>query len=702
MVAKAVRDKVTLNRMGGLMSMAYNLWWTWNPDAQEIFRQLSPLAWERSNHSAIEVLREISVLELAVRLHDKHLGDLVDKEVKKFRAYINDKTTWAAKQAAKMKGPVAYFSAEFGLHESIPIYSGGLGILSGDHVKSASDLGIPFVAISLFYRQGYFQQSLSADGWQQESNPTIDPNNLPFELVKGNFGQRLINSVQVGHSTVYYQAWRVSVGRATLYLLDTNLPENDAHFQRLTAQVYGGDTDTRIAQEIVLGMGGVRLLRSLGIKPSVYHMNEGHSAFLTLELFGEELKKVSDKKKAIDAARKQCIFTTHTPVPAGHDRFSSQLMETYFSAFKQATALQHEELMAFGRIHETDANEPFTMTVLALKMSRGANGVSELHGHVSREMWKDLYPGTQVNKVPIGHVTNGIHTPTWTHKRAHEFWTVRLGDDWTKKLISREFWKKMDTQTFIKDSELWALRYELRRELIEFIRSHAQKAGIPQGDSVLSPDFLTIGFARRFATYKRAPLIFRSLDRIVPVITNAERPVQFIFAGKAHPRDQEGKRFIQRIVEITRMPELSKRVVFIENYDMSIARLMVAGCDIWLNNPRRPLEASGTSGMKAILHGCLNLSIMDGWWREAYNGHNGWKIGDDHNEPNQEAQDEHDFDALYNMLVNEVIPEFYDRDVNGIPVRWIKRVRQSMKTLVPVFNTERMLVEYFTKYYKTR
>ena len=689
--------------------LARNLWWTWNPQGQEIFRELSPLAWERSNHSAVDVLRDVSYVELATRLHDPDLHKKVRIVLDDFESYMDAKETWATRQSSILPGPVAYFSAEFGLHESLPIYSGGLGVLSGDHTKSASDLGIPFIGISLLYRNGYFQQHISSDGWQQESYPRYDPVRLPLELVTRAEGGRLLNSVEIGHSTVYFQAWRLLVGRATIYLLDTNLPENDQHFQGLTTQVYGGDVDTRIGQEIVLGIGGVRLLRSMDIAPATFHMNEGHSAFLTLELLREQIILGKDPEEARNAVIRRCLFTTHTPVPAGHDRFSSELLQHTFGRFWSDTGLSHDQLLSYGRINPVDQQELFTMTVLALKMSRAANGVSELHGQVSREMWKELYPERSVDEVPIGFVTNGIHTPSWATAKAHEFWNKRLGVDWTAKLMDSQYWGKLENGDLATDEELWALRANLRRDLVDFVRQRL-RSQLPHTDAeppavldqALSPDVLTLCFARRFATYKRAPLIFRDLDRIIELVNDPYHPIQFVFSGKAHPRDQEGKRFMQRIIEISHHPQLVGKVVFIENYDMNVARHLVSGADIWLNTPRRPLEASGTSGQKIVIHGGLNLSIMDGWWREGYNGSNGWSIGGDESEADLEAQDAKDFENLYRTLTKQVIPEFYHRNKDGIPEAWIKRIRNAMRFLIPVYNTDRMVAEYMTRYYGQR
>ncbi len=682
-----------------LHTLARNLWWTWNPEAQAIFQDLSPQVWRQSNHNAVRVMNEISPVELHARLHDHEFMKKVRLALEEFEGYLRHKSTWASHHASALSGPIAYFSAEFGLHESIPIYSGGLGVLSGDHTKSASDLGIPFIGIGLYYRNGYFQQRIKPDGWQEELYPVWSPEHLPLELVSLPEGGRLLNSVDIGETTVFFQTWCLRVGRTVLYLLDTNVPENDQHFQGLTASVYGGDVDTRIGQEVVLGIGGVKLLKSMNVSPACYHMNEGHSAFLVLELLRGELAAGTSLSDAEKNIRQKCVFTTHTPVPAGHDRFSSDLMGRTLGKFWSSTQLSHDHMMGFGRVNTADVHEPFTMTVLALKMSRAANGVSKLHGQVSREMWQHLYPSHQLEKVPIGAITNGVHTPSWASARAHEFWNKRLGYDWTIKLMEPDFWKKIETNDLSSDEELWALRYTLRRELVEFVRRRMQKRGEEYQEPILSPDALTICFARRFATYKRAPLIFRNLDALLSLMRDGGRPIQLIFSGKAHPKDNEGKRFIQMINEMTRHPDLRGRVMFLENYDMNVARRLVAGADVWLNNPRRPLEASGTSGMKVLIHGGLNLSVLDGWWSEGFDGKNGWAIGNGSVSGDLEEQDQRDAENLIQVLKDAVIPEFFDRDQHGIPRSWIARIRHSMKTLIPLYNTDRMVAEYVKKYY---
>jgi starch phosphorylase len=710
----------------GLNRLAHNLWWTWNQGAQEIFSELSPRCWQNLYHNAVAVLHEVSDYELRVRLQDTEFARRVQQVLGDFEAYLDDKETWGRQNAPSLlQNPVAYFSAEFGFHETLPIAAGGLGILSGDHAKSASDLNIGFVGISLFYREGYFQQQFNADNWQTEYYTLLNPDNLPLEPVLDAKGQPLVCSVEIELTDVYFQAWRANVGRVPVYLLDANRPENSQHHRDLTRRVYGGDNTMRIMQEVLLGVGGVRLLRALGVAPSVFHMNEGHAAFLTLELVREKIAAGLAFADAQTRTKQQCIFTTHTPVEAGHDRFNSDLVLYALRKMMGQLGLSIDGLMALGRVDPQDAHEFFCMTVLGLKLSRAANGVSELHGQVSRQMWHPLWPGTQLEEVPIGHITNGIHLMGWMKGPVRKFWLRKLSgvnapheriegettSFWhrsravslEKQVNSKEFWQKMEDHNFISDEELWALRFRLRRELIEFARRKLG-LGLSQSDFIafdqlLSVDALTIGFARRFATYKRAPLIFDRLEDVIKLVKDHQRPVQFIFAGKAHPRDDEGKKFIQRIIHLSKYSELKGHLVFIENYDVHVARSMVSGCDVWLNNPRRPLEASGTSGQKAGCHGCLNLSIMDGWWREGYDGTNGFAIGGDEHPASIEAQDKLDSANLYKALTEEVIPLFYNRDDRGIPRQWIQRIRRAMVTLVPRFDTWRMVQDYTRLYY---
>ena len=711
----------------GLNKLARNLWWTWNQEAQELFQELSPRGWQNLYHNAVAILHEVSDYELGVRLQEPDFAERVRRVLAAFKQYMEEKETWAAKNAPQLKDrPVAYFSAEFGFHETLPIAAGGLGILAGDHAKSASDLGLPFVGISLFYREGYFQQAINQENWQTEYYTLLHPENLPIEPVLDARGQPLVCKVRIALNDVYFQAWRVNVGRNPVILLDTNRPENEQHYRDLTLRVYGGDSTTRIMQEILLGVGGVRLLRTLGYQPSTFHMNEGHAAFLTLELTREKVAKGKSFADAFARTKEECLFTTHTPVEAGHDRFSSDLVNYAANKFTTQLKISHQELMGLGRVNPENADEPFCMTVLALKCTRAANGVSELHGEVSREMWQCLYPGTPVDKVPIGHITNGIHLLGWMKGPVRRFWRRKLSKDWQASgdtettrfwnsttgrnwesvINSSEFWQRVADPTFISDEEIWALRYRLRRELVEFSRRRLllQGQNLSQGsfimfDHFLNPDALTIGFARRFATYKRAPLIFQQFEKIVRLCNDTKRPIQFIFAGKAHPRDDEGKKFIQQIIHLSKYSDLKGYLFFIENYDVHVARQMVSGCDVWLNNPRRPLEASGTSGQKTSVHGCLNLSILDGWWREGYDGTNGFAIGDDTHPASIEEQDSLDSSNLFSALTEEVIPCFFDRDAGGVPREWIKKIRRAMVTLAPEYSTWRMVQDYTNKFY---
>ncbi|MGC8595260.1 MAG: alpha-glucan family phosphorylase [Candidatus Kryptoniota bacterium] len=687
-----------------IYELAFNLRWTYDYQTQQLFSKLSPRVWERCNHNPISVLEEIGEDELKARLMTEefqvHLNSCYES-LQKYLAEVNK-----PKPELKVfdRHPVAYFSAEIGLHESLPVYSGGLGILSGDHTKSASDMGLNFVGVTLFYRQGYFTQKINSDGWQQEEYFPNDPKKLPIIPVTDEAGNLVKVKVQIGHSVVAVAAYKVVVGRSIVYLLETNLPENEEHYRDLTARVYGGDSTTRISQEILLGIGGVKMLRELEYDPHVYHMNEGHSAFLTLELLRENLLLGKKLEQAVEAVRQKCVFTTHTPVAAGHDRFTSDLISYSLTGLINQLGLSLDEFMKFGRVNPMDQNETFCMTVLALKMSRNANAVSELNGKVSRQMWTGLYPGTKPDQVPIGHITNGIHILTWLAPEMQEFLAAHIGRDWLLKLFKVKEWNQAVNQ--IPNEELWGLRYELRRKLIEFTRARMRRQQLRYGNAsewvekVLSADALTIGFSRRFATYKRAPLIFSDLDRAMRIFSDPQRPVQIIFSGKAHPRDDAGKAFIQKVVRLARDPKFVGKVVFLEDYDMNVARYLVSGCDLWLNNPRRPLEASGTSGEKVILNGGLNCSVMDGWWREAYDGSNGFAIGEDKDAPSSaEEQDRLDAQNLYNVLENKVIPLFFDRDASGIPIKWVKMIKSSMKTIAPVFNTSRMVKEYIKKYY---
>ncbi len=696
--------------VAGLNRLARNLWGTWDQDTLEIFHQLSPRAWQNLYHNGVAVLHEVSEPELRSRLQDQSFADKVRATLQRFDAYLADQDTWGRKNAPTLvKNPVAYFTAEFGFHETLPIAAGGLGVLAGDHLKSASDLNLGLVGISLFYREGYFQQEIDQDNWQIDYYRLLNPQNLPMEPLLDAAGKTVVCSVEIGFNTVYFQAWKVNVGRCTVYLLDANRPENEPTYRDLTLRVYGGDSTTRIMQEVLLGIGGVRLMRALGIAPSVFHMNEGHAAFLTLELMREKIVAGQAFAEAQKNTTRECIFTTHTPVEAGHDRFTPDLMNFVMPKVQSALGLSASELMALGRVDPKSEHEPFCMTVLALKCSRAANGVSELHGQVSREMWQCLYPGRTVEQVPIGHVTNGIHIPGWVKGTQRRWMRRKMGVEAEKEINSPEYWQRLVDPKVTSDEEIWAMRYNLRRELVEFARRRLLIQGhrlmhedFIAFDHLLNPDALTIGFARRFATYKRAPLIFDRFDDMVRLVKDSARPLQFIFAGKAHPRDDEGKRYIQRIIHLSKHSELKGHLVFLENYDIHVARQMVSGCDVWLNNPRRPLEASGTSGEKCGAHGCLNLSILDGWWREGYDGTNGFAIGQDSHPDSVDEQDRQDASNLYSTLTEQVIPMFFDRDAHGVPRQWVQRIRRAMATLVPEYNTWRMVQDYTRKYYVPR
>lgn len=715
--------------VAGINAAARNLWWTWDYEAQELFRDLSPRCWQNLYHNAVAVLREVSEYELRVRLQDPELAARARRVIAAFNEYMQQTDTWAKANApALLEKPVAYFSAEVGFHETLPIAAGGLGVLAGDHARAASDLGLRFVGVSLFYREGYFQQTIDANNWQSEYYNVLNPAALPVQPVLDATGKPIVCSVELGMGKAHFHAWRVDVGRVQVYLLDTDRTENEQLYRDLTLHVYGGDSTTRVMQELLLGIGGVRLLRALGIQPARFHLNEGHTAFVALELLREKLAQGLSFNDAVRAVRNECIFTTHTPVEAGHDRFSLELLEYATHRYCAEWNLPFNELVELGRVEPKKSVEPFCMTVFGLRLAGAANAVSELHGRVTRRMWHCLWPDKPVEQVPIGHITNGVHAVGWMKGAVARFWRTKLLEwyksshrlpsdnpdaedrlartEWKQLIQWPEFWERLGDPEFVPDEELWAFRYNLRRELIEFARrrllrqQHTSTHGdYIKFDALLNPDALTIGFARRFATYKRAPLVFHQLENIVKLAHDKKRPIQFIFAGKAHPRDYDGKRFIQYIIHLSEFSPLQGHLVFIENYDVHVARQMVSGCDIWLNTPRRPLEACGTSGMKAALNGCLNLSILDGWWREAYDGTNGFAIGQDTHVESVEEQDRIDAENLYRVLTEEVIPCFYDRDEQGIPRRWLQKIRRAFVTIVPRFSTWRMVQEYTQKYY---
>jgi starch phosphorylase len=691
-----------------LSEVAMNYWWTWTPDRLSVFRDMDPTLWRTCDHNPVLMLRQISYVRLTQLSTDPWYLNQVENLVNNFDSYMSQKDTWAASAMAGYDStrPVAYFSAEYGLDESLPTYSGGLGCLSGDHLKSASDLGVPFVAVGLLYRQGYFHQRLDSSNWQREYYTNSNFEDLPITLMRDEQGLPITVEVLIRNRTVKVQAWRVNVGRLPLYLLDTDREDNDAVDRWITGHLYGGNIDTRICQEIVLGIAGMRMLRKLGVSPSVYHMNEGHAAFLLLERLREEVAKGADFTRAGEIVRAECVFTTHTPVPAGHDAFSPDLMDTFFSAYWPQLGVDRKTFMALGAKRVEDPWDNFNMTVLALRYSRSANGVSEKHGEVSRQMFQVLYPGKSVDEVPIGFVTNGIHARSWISPLFWQMYDRYLGENWEEHLSDPEVWARVDR---IPDEELWWKHEALRERLVAFTRERVAQSRQGRGEaedwvnrartSLLDPNALTIGFARRFSTYKRANLIIQDPDRALAIFTNPERPVQLVLSGKAHPKDEEGKRLIQKVMDWARHPKLVDRVAFIEDYDIYTARKLVQGVDVWLNNPRRPLEASGTSGEKVAFNGALNLSVLDGWWIEGYNGKNGWAIGEEIEGHDLAAQDYADAQSLYRILENEVIPLFFDRDEKELPRQWIAWMKESIKTLAPQFNTDRMVAEYVCNIY---
>lgn len=694
--------------LGPLCDIAHNYWWTWSEDHLTVFREMDPVLWEKCNHNPVRMLQEVTYLRLAALASDVNYLGTVNRMVADYEHYLKAEDTWAKRHMRHIdpQKPIAYFCAEYGLHESLPTYSGGLGMLAADHLKSASDLGIPLVAIGILYKQGYFQQQLDTSGWQREIYEDSNFADLPVTLVKDAQGSPVIIEVMIRQRLVKAQAWQVDVGRVPLLLLDTDIEGNDPVDRWITAHLYGGNTDTRIAQEILLGIGGVKLLRKVGLDPSVYHMNEGHAAFLTLELIREQVEQGVSYLDAEPKIRAKCIFTTHTPVPAGHDAFGPEEMDTFFASYWPQLGLTREQFLTLGARRAGDPYERFNMTVLALRYARSANGVSKLHGQVSRQMWQVLYPDKSVDEVPIGHITNGVHAPTWVAPLFGDLYKRYLAPDWMERQPDPELWANVDR---IPDDELWRCKEALRERLVSFARHRILRSRRNRGESqesinqvgtLLDPRTLTIGFARRFSTYKRGDLILRDMERITRIFTNKQYPIQILFAGKSHPRDDGGKRLIQRIVEWSRQPEVQNKVAFIENYDAYVGRNLVQGVDVWLNNPRRPLEASGTSGQKVGFSGAVNVSVLDGWWPEGYNGHNGWAVGKEIDGMDPAEQDDLDATSIYDILEYEVMPMFYDRDEQGIPRQWIARVKAAMRTLNPMFNTDRMVADYVTQYYE--
>ena len=692
-----------------LLKIAYNLRWCWDHAAIDLFRRFDRHLWEKAGRNPVRLLGIIdqSLLDKAANdesfmAHLKGVSEHLDR-------YLSGKGAWYGREHAEEADGmlVAYFSAEFGVTECLPIFAGGLGVLAGDHLKASSDLGLPLVGVGLLYQEGYFRQYLNAAGWQQEAVEENDFHTLPIELVP---------SVKIGilmpEGEAKAQVWRASVGRIPLYLLDTNIPENRPEHRRITGQLYGGDLDMRIRQEILLGIGGIRALEAMGIQPTVYHMNEGHSAFLAVERVSRLMEKENlSLEEARILASSGLVFTTHTPVPAGHDYFPPSLIERYFAPAWKRLGVNRADFLGLGRKNPADEREDFCMTVLALKLAAFSNGVSKLHGEVSRKMWSSLWPSLPQDEVPIGYVTNGVHFRSWVSLEMNQLYDRYLGPKWREEPADRKLWEGMNS---LPAAELWRTHERRRERLVAFARLRLQEqlaqrgapqSEIDQAEEVLNADALTIGFGRRFATYKRATLLLRDPERLSRILNDPQRPVQIIYAGKAHPQDQYGKQFIQTIIELAKRPEFRRHIVFLENYDMATARYMVQGCDVWLNTPLRPQEASGTSGMKALANGALNLSTLDGWWDEAWEEgletgcQVGWAIGKGETYEDTGYQDRVEAEALYDLLEHDIVPTFYERRADGIPRRWVDLMKSSMRLLCPQFNMHRMVMQYADEYY---
>lgn len=688
-------------RITRLRELAYNLWWSWHPEAQDLYRQIDPELWEQDYHNPVDFLRDVRQRRLEAAAASEAYLHQYDQVLAAFDRYMSTSDTWFARTYPAARGEtIAYFSAEFGLHESLPIYSGGLGVLAGDHAKEASDLGLPFVAIGFIYPQGYFRQSLDASGWQEAIYSKLNFADIASSPALTPSGHEVVVEVELPGRTIYAKVYRIQVGRIPLFLMDTDIHPNSPQDRELAARLYGGDQEMRVAQEIVLGIGGVRALRQLGINPTVWHMNEGHSAFLVLELARELVQQGMSFADAAREIHAHSIFTTHTPVPAGNDAFPLPLIEKYFQQYWPQLGLGPEQFEQVA-LQDQGWGPTFAMTVLALKLSERHNGVSKLHGHVARGMWQWLYPGKSQDEVPITAITNGVHTATWLAPELRRIFETHLGPDWEDHLDDVALWKNVGA---IPDAMLWDVRRTRKRKLIAFARERTRQRHLRMGTPpvvwpVLDENAFTIGFARRFATYKRATLIFKDPERLKAILNHGDRPVQIIFAGKAHPADDPGKLFIQQVYQMSQQAGFAGKILFLEEYDMYVARELVQGVDMWLNTPRRPHEASGTSGQKASLNGAPNMSILDGWWPEAYNGRNGWAIGEEREYANQEEQDWRDSQQLYQLLESEVVPFYYDRGDDGIPHKWLAYSKEAIATVAPVFSTRRMVKEYATELY---
>lgn len=690
--------------LSALKRIAYNLWWSWEPDAIRLFQRLDPELWKQTHHNPVEMLGTLQQATFESLKGDEgflsHLS-LVDE---KLATYLESPTWFDKEGTPGMR--IGYFSMEFGIHESLPIYSGGLGILAGDHLKSGSDLGLPICGVGLLYRQGYFRQYLNREGWQQEFYPENDFYSLPLYLERDPSGEPLSFTMEFAGRGVKVRIWRAQVGRVPLYLLDTNLEENPLEFREITLRLYGGDQEVRIRQEMLLSIGGIRALKVLTLEPNICHMNEGHAAFLALERIRDLVEEEGlTFSEAVEAVRGGNVFTTHTPVQAGIDHFPQELLEKYLGGYYRALGISRESFMALGIQQQGRSGGTFCMAVLAMKLAGHSNGVSQLHGEVSRRMWADLWPDLPEEQLPLSSITNGVHDKSWLSEEMTDLLVRYLGSRWTEDPTSLVLWRRISR---IPDEELWRTHRRGRAELVEYARDRLReqlrreesspKELIRTGE-VLDPEILTIGFARRFATYKRGTLLLQDQERLAAILNHRERPVQIVFAGKAHPADHQGKELIRQIVQLTHEERFRRRIVFLEDYDISVARHLVQGVDLWLNTPLRPLEASGTSGMKVAFNGGLNLSILDGWWCEGYRGNNGWSIGHGEVYDDLAYQNEVESRAIYDLLEKEIVPLFYDRGGDGVPRGWTARMKASMQTLCPDFSTARMVREYVLRCY---
>ncbi len=688
-------------RIERLQELAYNLWWSWHPEAQNLYRQIDPELWELVYHNPVKFLREVRQQRFAEASTNSAYLEQYDAVMNAFDAYMHTKDTWFNQHYPHaQEQQIAYFSAEFGLHESLPIYSGGLGILSGDHVKEASDMDLPFVAVGFIYPQGYFRQRIDQSGWQFAEYHKMNFADVSATPALTPDGHEVVVDVELPGRTIYAKVYRIQVGRVPLFLMDTDIHPNNPQDRELSARLYGGDQEMRISQEIVLGIGGVRALRKLGIHPTAWHMNEGHSAFLVLELARELVAQGMSFKEAVEQIKPHTVFTTHTPVPAGNDAFPFPMMEKFFVKYWPQLGISREEFLDIAR-QEQEWGPTFAMTALAISLSTYRNGVSKLHGHVARGMWQWLFPGKTQDEVPITSITNGVHTASWLAPELRQLYNAALGANWEDRLDDMDMWRKIHD---VPDKTLWDIRQQLRRNMVQFARERTRQRFTTMGQPpaiwpVLEDHVLTLGFARRFATYKRATLMFKDLERLKAILNNPRRPIQIIFAGKAHPRDDPGKHFIQDVYQLSMQPGLSGRIIFLEEYDIAVGRELVKGVDVWLNNPRRPHEASGTSGQKASLNGVPNLSILDGWWPEAYNGRNGWAIGEEREYDNQDEQDWNDAQSLYQLLEEEVAPAFYERDADGVSTRWMQICKEAIATCAPQFSMRRMIADYTNMFY---